>query len=289
MSADTDNGVPPASSLPRPLARSVLWRRVKRAIVDALRPTRRALRSVTYRGAQFVVFTNEDVGWRIVTKRGYEGAELDALERLVRPDDLCVDVGANIGIYSVLLSRMARDGAVISFEPVSLNQQVLRLNLALNEAANVEVRPMVLSDSVGHTDFAVSSDGAFSSLKSSTRKPHLSDIRCRMSTLDHEFPDRRVDFVKLDVEGAELLVLKGGSGLLSTPGRKPRAILVEIAETNMRAYGYTASELLACLRALGYELHTIRGSQLVHDGPLKAASENVLFLDASRLPETGRR
>ena len=255
-----------------------LARKLKRRLIGFLRPKPGSIRDVSYRGAKLVVFPHEDVGWGIIWKGNFEGADLDVIESLIRPGDTCVDIGANLGLYSVFMGRRAIDGEVLAFEPLVLNRKMLELNCALNGINNVTVHPEIVSDSPGELEFSVSADGAYSSILPTGRKTQSGTVVVRASTLDEKFSDRRVDIVKLDVEGAELRVLRGGRGLFSDPGRRPRAVLVELAADNLAIYDETPQGVIDYMRELGYEAFSITPDGLKPGWPQPRGSENALFM-----------
>src|SRR5512138_1306985 len=132
-------------------------------------PRVRTVREVHYRGMTLLVLANESLGWRLLTVKEYEKNEMDCLTDLIRADDVCIDVGANIGIYSILMARSAPLGSVISFEPVPLNRDLLAVNARLNGVHNLEVQPYAVCDRVGFTEFTVSVDGGYSSIQDTGR------------------------------------------------------------------------------------------------------------------------
>lgn len=243
-------------------------------------PGKRTLRQVGYRGADFVVLANEDVGWRLITQKTYEADELDCLEGLIRKDDLCLDVGGNVGIFSVFMARKAAEGRVVVFEPIPLNRNIISLNATLNRVDNIEVRAAALSDSSGEVSFSVSVDSANSSLRPTDRKPEAYTISVRATTLDEAFArdGKRVGVIKIDVEGAELPVLRGGRALLSDKGLRPRALLVEVCGRNAACYGYRPEDLVAYMASLGYAAHMIKGGKAVRGWRPSKRSVNVLFV-----------
>lgn len=243
------------------------------------RPNRRILKQVEFRGANFLVFSNEDVGWRLLYFKEYERDEIEVLEHLIREDDTCVDVGANIGIFSVFMARKAFRGKTLAFEPVPLNLSVLGVNLELNSTSNVSVHGLVVSDSTGLVRFSVSEDAAYSSMRSVQAKPETEVLKAQSDTLDNLFAEKgqRADVVKIDVEGAELLVLKGGERLLRTPGLRPRALLVELSAENQAIYGYSPGDVISYMETLDYDTYSITSKGLEKGWPSQGAT-NALFL-----------
>lgn len=148
------------------------------------------------------------------------------LSRIVRdPEAVCVDAGANIGIFTLALARLCPRGRVYSFEPSPSASRFLRQNVALNGFGNVEVAEAALGNTEDGLSFhevstflagSYTVEGAppFGSGPAAPRVVHVPS-----STLDgfcSRAGIRRVDFVKLDVEGAELSVLEGASRVLSS-------------------------------------------------------------------------
>jgi FkbM family methyltransferase len=167
----------------------------------------------------------------------------EALAELIKPGQTVYDVGANIGFFTILCSRLVGpQGKVYAFEPIPENLVTLRHNIALNKLTNVVVVEQALSASTGTAEMFVSPWSAFHSLDvagASKRENHGPDggqITVATVTLD-EFLQRdgvsAPDLVKLDVEGAELLVVEGMRETLRTV--QP-LLLVEVHDTN-REYG----------------------------------------------------
>ncbi|HET8772655.1 MAG TPA: FkbM family methyltransferase [Thermoanaerobaculia bacterium] len=254
--------------------------RIRRQLFPRGQPASPTLEVVSYRGARFLVWSHEDVGWRLVRDRSFEPAELEALRQRIRPDDICVDIGANIGIFTVLMARWAPQGHVHAFEPMEHSASVLRLNLELNAIANATLYTEVLSDQVGEVSFAVAEDGAYSSLRHTARKAQQQTVVVRSNRLDSfilalESPP---DVLKIDVEGAELLVLRGAAETLRDERRRPRMILAEAHESNSRAYGYTPADLVGFMRAAGYLVQAILPDGQLTDWPAPAALPDILFV-----------
>jgi FkbM family methyltransferase len=243
------------------------------------RPKKRLLKQVEFRGASFLVLANEDIGSRLLSFKEYERNEITTLERLVRKDDVCVDVGANIGIHTIFMARKAHERQTIAFEPVPFNRNVLAVNIGLNEIVNIQVHDCVLSDSVGTVEFSVSEDAAYSSLRPTKVKREASSLSARSDTLDNLFAKMRqkVDVIKIDVEGAELLVLKGGEQLLTTPELRPRALLVELCSQHQSTYGYGAEDVISYMETLGYNVYSVTDKGAEKGWSLNGAV-NALFL-----------
>jgi len=159
--------------------------------------------------------------------------------RHIAPGSVAIDVGANLGIHTLVLSRcVGAAGRVIAYEPRAPIHQRLQANLALNHADNVVTKPCGLgerTETVRFDDHA----GEFNIGKGRVAPQGGSTIDVR--TLDEELRDLRgpVSLIKIDVEGAELAVLKGARETLQ---RHQPALLIEY---NPGAYRLT--DITACL------------------------------------------
>jgi FkbM family methyltransferase len=250
------------------------------------RPESITFRKVDYLGMTLLVMANEDIGWELVSGGGFEKAELLALQGLVRPTDIALDVGGNIGIYATFFARRLGLGRVFSFEPIPLNAGLIEVNAALNHCENVEIERCAMSDFEGHSDFAEGKDSAYSSLRSTGRVSNATLRQVEVTTLDKWLARRKVrpTVLKIDVEGAELSVLRGAAQWLGDRAQRPRVMLVEANATNQSAYGTGPEELVGFARNLGYVAHSILSNgALVAEWPRPEAVEDVLFLaDQSR-------
>jgi FkbM family methyltransferase len=159
--------------------------------------------------------------------------------------DVVVDVGANIGYYTTLAARaVGPSGAVIAVECLPSIAAVLRQNIALNQLHNVEVNVLAVGADRGETQ--VYSGGADNMGASSTNGEGSVAATVPVRTLDEILADRRSDrisFIKIDVEGDELKVLRGARRTLQTL-RPGAAVLVEVSPSAMGPDSDGLSEIL---------------------------------------------
>jgi FkbM family methyltransferase len=145
----------------------------------------------------------------------------------ISSDDVVADVGANVGIYSSFIVRQVESGRVLCFEPEPKTQTRLRQNLELNSpSGNWRIIGLALSDSAGTTALETTGDeigqGGHRFSEDSD-----SDLTVRTERMDELFAKGDIPqptVVKMDVEGAEYLVLRGMEGLLS----KLRSLYIEV-------------------------------------------------------------
>jgi FkbM family methyltransferase len=129
--------------------------------------------------------------------------------------DNVIDAGANIGFFSILAANLVGDyGQVFSFEPVAEANAILKNNIKLNNCRNIEVIEKALGETEGEAQFYIDGDGLFEG-SSFVIKPqnNAGEGRRIMQTTVDEFVFGRnldrVDFIKVDIEGAERYMLKG--------------------------------------------------------------------------------
>lgn len=216
--------------------------------------------------------------------------ELALLPALLRPGETAVDVGANHGLYTFHLSRaVGPGGRVHAFEPVTDTYAGLRRVVRLLGLRNVQIARVALGEQEAEAEMRVplQPSGALN-----TGLAHLADradrapgpdgarhVRCRLMRLD-EFPlAPQVALLKCDVEGAELLVLRGADGLIV---RDAPSLLLEVDPLYTARYSATPADLLEHLSARGYRPFRLapEGAGLVALDRLGAG--NHLFLHPRR-------
>ena len=185
--------------------------------------------------------------------------EVSLYRRLLDPDSVVIEVGANLGLHTVPLAKIAASGQVICFEPQRLIFNVLCGNLALNNLINVRAYPWAVGEhhdviTVESTDYETPWNyGAFSiaaGLSGEGRFPgELKSEPTEIVNLDDFAPTAnlpRLDLLKIDTEGFELAVLRGADRLIA----RTRPTL--FVENNNPAIG---DELIRHIRSLGYDCY----------------------------------
>jgi FkbM family methyltransferase len=198
------------------------------------------------------------------------------LSCLVQPGEDAVDVGANIGLFSVYLaSLVGSSGRVLAIEPSPAILPSLRGNLQRNNARNVVVHEGLVAETDGEREFhSVDRSPEYSSMGAIVH-PHapkeVSTLRVRATTLDalvgrHGF---RPSFVKIDVEGAEGLVLEGARETLRI--FRP-AVLSEVDDRLLGTLGYTSSRVFRAFEELEYRIFDLA------DGGACVSSKSGVFV-----------
>lgn len=172
------------------------------------------------------------------------------------------DVGANFGYYALLLRHRFPGLEVHAFEPVPGTFRRLEENLALNGATSIHTHPFGLSDQRGEFPFYFYPEGSGNaSAVDLTGGPTVQKVMCRVERMDDFAASRALnpDFIKCDVEGAELLAFRGG---LSTLGRNRPVVFTEMLRKWSARFGYHPNEILSLFQNLGYSCFTAKDDRL---------------------------
>jgi FkbM family methyltransferase len=141
----------------------------------------------------------------------YHPQTVRVMEKHIVSEDICVDVGANVGYLTCIMARKARQ--VYAFEPHNQMRALLKYNLRLNNITNVVVRPEALLEKKGKVRFFENMEPMYSGVVGNVGMSRIRWSNC--TTLDKAVP--QATFVKIDVEGAEHRVLKGMTEILKKP------------------------------------------------------------------------
>lgn len=174
------------------------------------------------------------VGIPLISKGVYEPLQTKLFLETLKAGDVFFDVGANIGYYSILASsKIGNTGKVYSFEPDIHNVQILEKNIELNNASNVKITKKAVSDKTGFVNFkssALSKGDSAISISNSEGNISIPSI-----TLDDFVAETGVypNVIKIDVEGAEIMALKGAKGLFSR-AKQPIVLFIEYNPQSLR-------------------------------------------------------
>jgi FkbM family methyltransferase len=221
----------------------------------------------------------------------YEKEESAMMENLVADGDNFFDIGANIGWYSINIAASRRRTRVYAFEPIPTTYAALSTNLGLNATANVTAHNFGLSNQAGEFTYYYYPEGSGNaSAVNLTGRADISTAQCQVSTLDAftAASGTRVDFIKCDVEGAELLVFQGG---YETIRRDLPIVLSEILRKWSAKFNYHPNQIFELFRGLGYEVYTAEAGRLVQFGTMDEHTipNNFFFLHPEKHAEQLRR
>lgn len=196
----------------------------------------------------------------------FEKDETDYMCKVLKKGDVFIDVGSNIGLFSLIASKIVGDkGKVICFEPSPLTYTRLKENVTINNFNNLDVRNLGLSDSIGELTFYVSNNGydAWNSFSPSADNKLELSIKVPVSTLDFELNEidkSKIKLVKIDVEGWEKFVLQGAKDFLINFNP---IVMVEFTEQNTFNSGYPVHEIYDLMSSYGYIWYRLQKGELV--------------------------
>jgi FkbM family methyltransferase len=221
--------------------------------------------------------------WVLGEVRG-DTAEAGIIRALLRPGDIFLDVGANHGSYALLAARaVGPTGAVFAFEPQPRLADLLRRSFEANGFAHASVEQVACAIRAGTSRFFVpsSNSGAGGMYRMLSAAGRSTSFDVPTVSLDAHLADRlpagRV-VMKIDVEGAELVALRGARRLLAE--RRPPLIL-EVSPQTATAGGHRISDVVDLLVSVGYaryaEVDDFPAPRLLRDLP-EAPQRNVVVL-----------
>jgi len=196
------------------------------------------------------------VGARLRRRGIWAAAETALCKREIKPGMRVLDVGANIGYFTLLFARwVGPTGHVYAFEPEPRNFELLQRNLARNGYTNVTALPKAVSRTSGSQRLYKSPDNLGDHrLAHGTAGRDSVDVS--VIALDELLPgDARVDFIKLDIQGAECAAVQGARQLITRSA--PLCLITEFWPAGMRAFGDDPEQYLQELSALGFGIAVI--------------------------------
>ena len=223
-----------------------------------------------------VIMTTRDRGLRMLCVPGdfrvapietlnffdYEKSDSAMMDRLIFDGDVFFDIGANMGWYSINQALSHRTSKIYCFEPIPKIYSYLQKNLALNATANVSAFNFGFSNQSGTFDFYYYEEGSGNaSAVNLTGRSDVLVCQCKVRTLD-DFSNEiqtPIDFIKCDVEGAELMVFQGG---IQTISRDLPIVFSEILRKWSSKFNYNPNEILDLFRSLGYRVFTADDNSL---------------------------
>lgn len=197
-------------------------------------------------GGEIVVDFRETMCFDAVSGRALTHVEATLLTRLLRPGDVVYDLGANFGFTAVLAAdRVGPSGRVEAFEPSAAALRLLRMNAAGHPS--VRVHPVALAEARGTAEFFIAAQVNMSSLTApAAGVPVRASERVEVWPLDEYVRERALPapaLVKCDVEGAELKVFQGASGVLA----HAPMVFFEYADSLALPHGYDFAALSGVL------------------------------------------
>ena len=209
----------------------------------------------------------------------YEAPELCFIEKTLKPGDVFIDIGANIGLYSLYASKLlGKDGKVISFEPYLTNYNRLKKNVSLNQSENIVLEKLAIFQNKTQISMFYDDKEANHGMASS----YLTEYSCseivETVSLDVYLKNQSftsIDLIKIDIEGGEYPALLG---MKETLMKYQPKLLIEIDNEILINTPYTEQQIIHYLSELGYKKYNITINGEITDKAIDNNSKNCIFI-----------
>jgi len=205
----------------------------------------------------------------------HDFADMAYLLHVLRQNDLFLDIGANIGSYTILASWVVK-ARTIAFEPVLFTFERLKRNVSINFLEDiVEAHNIAIGDTCGNLHFSRNEDTTNHVI---SENEHIEDIiQVKVRNLD-DFPEcSSASLMKIDVEGYEKFVLNGGQQTLKNENL--HSVIMELNGSGTR-YGVDENDIIAMMRDYGFDIYRYEpfSRELIPLGAKCMESNNTIFV-----------
>jgi FkbM family methyltransferase len=214
-----------------------------------------------FHGLRLNVASDDETFWAVFSTGAFEPNEFRFLEDTLRPGMTVLDIGANIGLYSLFASRkVGPTGNELAIEASSREFAKLEDNISLNRARNISSFSFAVSNRRSTTQIRVATEdhagnnslGGFA--YEQIKLAHIENVETfTLDEITARHCPARIDFIKMDIEGAELFAL---SGARKTIERSHPLMLIEVSDRSLSRQNCTSGQLLDLLESFGYTLST---------------------------------
>lgn len=182
----------------------------------------------------------------------YDYDEMNFLLRYLRTEDSFLDIGANIGVYTLLAASQIQSGSIHSFEALPKNYERLQENLKLNQFNQVKTHAIAVSNQTGSVALNLAEGDSMPFITHSATDKTITVPTDTLDNLLQNQPLANLTLAKMDIEGAEILALKGALSLLKQ--QRPHVWILEINDT-VSNFGHQKQDLVDFLNSYGYNLY----------------------------------
>lgn len=247
----------------------MLVRRIKKYALENFRTS-----IVNIQGNEMILDSKD--GMQLSIHGIHEPTETNKIKNEINSGDVILDIGANIGYYTLMFARLVgKNGQVYAFEPEQYNFNLLKENITLNNYNNVQIEQVAVSNFNGKATLHISKN------KTGMHRLHQS-VYCENSTevdvlkIDDYLMKKnikKIDFIKIDVEGAELDVLQG---MINTIIQNKVKLLLEFIPENLVEHMAIPMELLKFLTDHNFEIYAIENGEFYKLNDLNKISNSYM-------------
>lgn len=219
----------------------------------------------------------------------FEPNEFAALSKILKPGMTVIDIGAHIGSYSIPMAKLVSpQGVVFSIEPSKREMTRLKENIRINEIKNIITKQIAISDTEGTVKLKVAEqnhNGQNTIGEFAYKIKQLKNVKIKTRNLQNiinKYKIKNVDFIKIDCEGAEFKVLKGGSNILK---KNPPILLIELLREALHKQGSDEKKIIKFLKNKKYKILVLKkntGAWTLFSKKNKL-SENILAIPKQKI------
>jgi len=206
------------------------------------------------------IFLDSNDSLKLSTTGDYEKFETDIVKKVVKKGDVVVDIGANIGYYTLILAKLVGDtGLVYAFEPEPTNFNLLKKNVEINGYHNVILENKAVANLNGKISFYLDSEnlgGHSVFMKKDSKSVEIPSIRLDDYLKDVE---KKIKFIKMDIEGGELEAIKGMSSILKE--NNDLKIMAEFNSPLLKDFKIVPEEYLQTFMRFGFKIFHLDGKE----------------------------
>lgn len=180
----------------------------------------------------------------------FEPMETSIVKKMVKKGDYVIDIGANIGYYTLIMAKLVGEtGKVFAFEPDPNNFELLKKNVEYNGYKNVVLFNQAVSNENGTLKLYYTQNGSISRTFDAGDGRQTMDIQAvRLDDVIKE----KIDFIKIDIEGFEIMAMKGAYNILNT---YHPTVISEFTPRDIAKLGFKAKDYLRMYELLGYDIY----------------------------------
>ena len=190
----------------------------------------------------------------LITNDEYERETCEAIESILKPGDTFVDLGANIGFYTLIASRIVgENGKVFSFEPTPSTFQTLKKNIKENNFSNIVIaEDNAVSNVSGVAHFKVTEGSEMNSVTNSNDESTISVKKISLDKYFSNIDHNKIDLIKMDIEGQEYNALLGMKKI--NLNNKSLKIIFEFHRQALKNNNQSGEEIFNLLSSYGFKI-----------------------------------
>ena len=186
----------------------------------------------------------------------FESNNFQTIKSYLKDGDHVVDVGAHVGLYSLYFSKLVgEEGKVYSFEPEINNFKLLLKNIKLNHLNNIYPKKIAISDRKGVGKLYLSQKSNWDHRLFNPKDEKRNIVNVKKNKLDNIFHNKRIDFVKIDVQGLEEKCLDGMSNLIIES--RNLVLFIEFWPNGLREAGSKPEKFIKKIKSFGFKIYRV--------------------------------